>query len=129
MYTGTSISLATADTSAGCRWLQLSRPSVKTTTARRRPSRPPTRFAVSAMASCSDVAPNGTTDAIDSGSVLRAVVNGFTSFNRVSNVKIAASSRTSSQLKRCSEASRALARWPSMLPLTSNSSATVTPDV
>jgi hypothetical protein len=64
----------------------VSAPSVNTTTARRRPSRSPTFLAVSAMASFNDVAPNGTTVVIDSGSVLRPVVNGVTWSSRVSNV-------------------------------------------
>ena len=61
-------------------------PSVSTTTARRRPSRPPTRRAVNAMASWSDVAPNGFTSDSTVGSVLSPVVNGVRSSRCVSNV-------------------------------------------
>jgi hypothetical protein len=129
MYTGTSIRLATADTCGGFSRLRVSEPSVKTMTARRRPSRAPTRCAVSAIASWSDVAPNGTTEVMASGSVLRPRVNALTSSSRVSNVKTAASSRPSSQLRTWAAASRALARRPSMLPLTSKSKATLTPEV
>ena len=79
MYTGTSMPLATPDTSLGVSRLALSPPSVNTITARRRPSRWPTCSAVRAIASWSDVAPKGTTDDIDSGSVRSPDVNGITS--------------------------------------------------
>ena len=68
--------LAMAETSLGFNRLALSLPSVNTTTARRRPSRVPTRSAVRAIASCSEVAPNGMTDDIDSGRRFRPAVNG-----------------------------------------------------
>jgi hypothetical protein len=93
MYTGTSMPLAMADTSDGFKWLAVSAPSVKTTTARRRPSRSPTRFAVRAIASWSDVSPNGTWGVIDCGSVFRPRVKGAAWSRCVSNVKTAASSK------------------------------------
>jgi hypothetical protein len=74
MYTGTSIPLATAAASPGWSLLAVSAPSVSTTTARRRPSRSPTRFAVRAIASCSEVAPNGTTLDMMFGSVFNPIV-------------------------------------------------------
>jgi hypothetical protein len=73
------------------------------------------------------VAPNGVIVDIDSGSFLRPLVNGAISSSLVSNVKTAASSFASSQLKRCMPDSRATGSVLSMLPLTSNSSATLTP--
>ena len=55
-------------------------------------------------------------------------VNGATSSSAESNVKTAASSRASSQLSTCIAASRAGVSSASMLPLTSKSSAMLTPD-
>ena len=62
------LALAMPDTCAAVSLLALSRPSVNTTTARRRPSRTVIRSAVRATASNSDVAPNGTTFVMDAGS-------------------------------------------------------------
>ena len=61
MYTGTSIALAMLETSPGFNRLKLSLPSVKTITARLRPTRVLARSAACAIASCRDVAPNGFT--------------------------------------------------------------------
>ena len=59
MYTGTSIALAMPDTSRAFRWLPLSTPSVTTTTARRGPPCATSRRPVCAIASYSEVEPNG----------------------------------------------------------------------
>ena len=101
------MALAMPVTSSGVSRLEVSRPSVRTASARRRPSRCPTRSAACAIASRSDVSPNGMTDAIAAGRVFRPTVNGATSTSCVSKVKIAASSRpSSSQLRMWPAASR-----------------------
>ena len=116
------------DTCAAVSLLALSRPSVRRMTACRRPSRTLMRSAVRATASNRDVAPNGLTFDIDGGSCLRPVVNGTVSSSRVSNWKTATSSRDgSSRRRKFCAASRACTSCPSMLPLTSNSSATLRP--
>ena len=71
------------DTSPGLSRLDVSRPSVKTTTARRIPSRLATLSAVRAMASCSDVAPNGVSDVSFCGNVRSPRLKGVTSSSRV----------------------------------------------
>ena len=81
------------------------------------------------MASCSEVAPNGTTVSIESGSAFKPVVNGTT----LVEMRVEGEDRrlVARRVHPAEDMGGRFARvrqeCPSMLPLTSNSTATLTP--